>query len=148
MNIIARLEYELAYYDSAVHRFNHYTTRTPHLEMVSSYLSRASVAHGWVLDGSRCRTVAQTRLTDTKMPWAPLGFPKMVINLAPSRWVRLLGAVNEAPRNGSVRRCVVVAAGLSWQSRQTVQTDQIQPKYNPIIVYPKRLVWKKICRRW
>ena len=32
MNIIARLEYELAYYDSAVHRFNHYTTRTPLLE--------------------------------------------------------------------------------------------------------------------
>ena len=27
----ARLEYELAYYDSAVHRFNHYTTRTPPL---------------------------------------------------------------------------------------------------------------------
>ena len=29
MNIIARLEFELAYYNSAVHRFNHYTTRTP-----------------------------------------------------------------------------------------------------------------------
>ena len=29
MNVIAWLEYELAYYDSAVHRFNHYTTRTP-----------------------------------------------------------------------------------------------------------------------
>ena len=29
MNVIARLEYELAYYDSAVHRFNHYTTRKP-----------------------------------------------------------------------------------------------------------------------
>ena len=29
MNIIARLEYELTYYDSVVHRFNHYTTRTP-----------------------------------------------------------------------------------------------------------------------
>ena len=28
MNVIARLTYELAYYDSAVHRFNHYTTRT------------------------------------------------------------------------------------------------------------------------
>ena len=28
MNVIARLEYELAYFDSAVHRFNHYTTRT------------------------------------------------------------------------------------------------------------------------
>ena len=29
MNVIARLEYELAYYDSAVHRFNQYPTRTP-----------------------------------------------------------------------------------------------------------------------
>ena len=29
MNVIARLEFELAYYDSAVHRFNHYTMRTP-----------------------------------------------------------------------------------------------------------------------
>ena len=28
-NVIAWLEYELAYYNSAVHRFNHYTTRTP-----------------------------------------------------------------------------------------------------------------------
>ena len=34
MNVIARLEYELAYYDSAVHRFNHYTTRTPQSEKV------------------------------------------------------------------------------------------------------------------
>ena len=31
VNVIARLEYELAYDDSAVHRFNHYTTRTPPL---------------------------------------------------------------------------------------------------------------------
>ena len=29
MNVIARLEYELAYYDSPIHRFNHYTTWTP-----------------------------------------------------------------------------------------------------------------------
>ena len=29
VNVIGRLEYELAYYDPAVHRFNHYTTRTP-----------------------------------------------------------------------------------------------------------------------
>ena len=29
VNVIARLEYELTYYDSAVHRFNHYTTRKP-----------------------------------------------------------------------------------------------------------------------
>ena len=29
VNVIVRLEFEIAYYDSAVHRFNHYTTRTP-----------------------------------------------------------------------------------------------------------------------
>ena len=29
VNVIARLEYELAYYDDAVNRINHYTTRTP-----------------------------------------------------------------------------------------------------------------------
>ena len=28
MNIIARLDFELAYYDSEVHRFNYYSTRT------------------------------------------------------------------------------------------------------------------------
>ena len=33
VNVIARLVYELAYYDSAVHRFNHYTTRTPQVEV-------------------------------------------------------------------------------------------------------------------
>ena len=32
MNVIARLEFELVYYDSAVHRFNHYTTRISHKE--------------------------------------------------------------------------------------------------------------------
>ena len=36
INVIARLEYELAYYDSAVHRFNHNTTRTPHVPKVKS----------------------------------------------------------------------------------------------------------------
>ena len=35
VNVIAWLEYELAYYDSAVHRFNHYTTRTPPLGFYS-----------------------------------------------------------------------------------------------------------------
>ena len=29
MNVIVQLECELAFYDSAVHRFNHYTTGTP-----------------------------------------------------------------------------------------------------------------------
>ena len=32
MKVITRLEFELAYFDSAVHRFNHYTTRTPKRE--------------------------------------------------------------------------------------------------------------------
>ena len=39
VNIIARLEFELAYYDSADQRFNHYTTRiedTPHWCKISS----------------------------------------------------------------------------------------------------------------
>ena len=34
MNVIAQLDFELAYYESAVQRFNHYTTRAP------SFLSR------------------------------------------------------------------------------------------------------------
>ena len=38
VNVISRLEYELAYYDSAVHRFNYYTTRTP-LESEKSKVS-------------------------------------------------------------------------------------------------------------
>ena len=39
MNVIARLKYELAYYDSAVHHFNHYTTRTP-LSIHPSWLAK------------------------------------------------------------------------------------------------------------
>ena len=38
VNVIARLEHELAYYDSAVHRFNHYTTMTPPLNLFSTKL--------------------------------------------------------------------------------------------------------------
>ena len=34
MNVIARLEYGLTYNDFAVHRFNHYTTRTPPLGLM------------------------------------------------------------------------------------------------------------------
>ena len=36
MNVIARLEFELAYYDFTVHHFNNYTTRTPPLRLLSS----------------------------------------------------------------------------------------------------------------
>ena len=31
MNVTVQLDYKLAYYDSTIHRFNHYTTRTPPL---------------------------------------------------------------------------------------------------------------------
>ena len=44
VNIIAQLEFELAYHDSSVQRFNHYTTRTltPRLYLPqTSYMSRA-----------------------------------------------------------------------------------------------------------
>ena len=33
VNVIARLEYELAYYDSTVYRINHYTSRTPPINL-------------------------------------------------------------------------------------------------------------------
>ena len=40
VNVIARLEYELAYYDSVVRHFNHYTTIT--LQYIGT------VSKGWV----------------------------------------------------------------------------------------------------
>ena len=45
MNVIAQLKYELAYYDSAVHRFNHFTTRTPLPKSDRSLLSCLKVTH-------------------------------------------------------------------------------------------------------
>ena len=49
VNLIARLEYELAYYDSAVHRFNHYTTRTPQPEDVGIKALLRLHIHSFVL---------------------------------------------------------------------------------------------------
>ena len=37
VNVIERLEFELAYKDSAVQRLNHYTTRTPRKKKVAVY---------------------------------------------------------------------------------------------------------------
>ena len=39
VNVIARLDFQLTYYDSEVHRFNHYTTRTPpvQIELFKNY---------------------------------------------------------------------------------------------------------------
>ena len=49
VNVMARLEYELAYYDSAVHRFNHYTTKTPLMQFVNKRIYYKPIpggAHG------------------------------------------------------------------------------------------------------
>ena len=43
VNILARLEFELAYYDFAVYHFNHYTTRTPRMKVIFSDESRISI---------------------------------------------------------------------------------------------------------
>ena len=50
MNVIAWLEYELAYYDSAVHRFNHYTTRIPPMKNGVRWISYdiKNEKWGWV----------------------------------------------------------------------------------------------------
>ena len=45
MNVIVRLEYELAYYDSAVHRFNHYTKRTPPNNNLSSIFGMPDIIY-------------------------------------------------------------------------------------------------------
>ena len=43
MNVIAQLEYELAYDDSAVQRFNHYTTRTIIMCFLAKYFLCSNV---------------------------------------------------------------------------------------------------------
>ena len=45
VNVIARLEYELTYYDSAVHRFNHNTTRTS--QYIYVYIYREIESERW-----------------------------------------------------------------------------------------------------
>ena len=42
MNVITRLEFEPAYFDSKVHRFNHYTTKTP---LVMFYIMQTFVGY-------------------------------------------------------------------------------------------------------
>ena len=49
MNVIARLENELTYYDSAVHRFNHYTTRTPPNGFKCGYSTQFILYLTWVI---------------------------------------------------------------------------------------------------
>ena len=54
MNVIVRLEFEHAYNDSAVQRFNDYTTRTPKFEGTPGGVM-AEVLYN-ALDGKRFRT--------------------------------------------------------------------------------------------
>ncbi len=53
VNVIAPLVYELAYYDSAVHRFNQITTRTN--QKKTSYKSQSNIA----LDYADCISVKE-----------------------------------------------------------------------------------------
>ena len=48
MNVIARLEFELTYYDSGVHRFNHYTTRATPWGLVICWLYASRKRFGLV----------------------------------------------------------------------------------------------------
>ncbi len=55
MNIIVRLEFELAYYDSAVHRFNHYAKEKENSEfkpvklcLKTDFVSYPALAEGLV----------------------------------------------------------------------------------------------------
>ena len=48
VNVIARLEFELAYYDSTTHPFNYYTTMSPQ-ECVESYIYFVPVCYSHVV---------------------------------------------------------------------------------------------------
>ena len=70
MNVIAQLEYELAYYDSAVHHFNHYTTRTsPNIrsdgiKLVLEVKRKESIQkQNWILSHRQCRAELSSLLT-------------------------------------------------------------------------------------
>ena len=63
MNIIARLEYELAYYDSAVHRFNHYTTRTPPWQWRGT-LHSPKLQHYWSLTIRLFNVISKTMIVE------------------------------------------------------------------------------------
>ena len=76
MNVIARLKYELAYYDSAVHRFNHYTTGThpviPFPKFGTFYL--VSETFTWYLAPFH-KLVTFYMVSDT-LTWYLIPFPK------------------------------------------------------------------------
>ena len=72
VNVIARLEYELAYYDSTVHRFNHYTTRSPpHLIVFSNTWSALyiSISFSYVYYLSFIPFISVTGLVSAQMPF-------------------------------------------------------------------------------
>ena len=61
VNIIERLEYVLAYYDSAVHCLNHYTTRTPPVVKLLP-LNKASWKHIIRKNLPSCRWLTKTTM--------------------------------------------------------------------------------------
>ena len=68
VNVIARLEYELAYYDSAVHRSsNHYTTRTPSVRNFTFFKFRFSTRgeRNTIFYYADCSSIVNSQLTDS-----------------------------------------------------------------------------------
>ena len=99
MNVIARLEYELAYYDSAVHRFNHYTTRTPHKESWRVCWSPGAI--GWPVADTGCDSRTRRRPTGPKRP--RLGFRRSATTLYPS----FTGPLLPGPESAGLLRLVI-----------------------------------------
>ena len=71
VNVIARLEYKLAYYDSVVHRFNQYTTRTPPWRINPCWLSYAK-SWSYISSSSSSSYRAGTYILDIKFVWFSL----------------------------------------------------------------------------
>ena len=67
MNIIVRLEYELAYYDSAVHRFNHYTTSVTYWPSTEPSTKRCICVNK--RKNSESRWTSNKNITRTQTAW-------------------------------------------------------------------------------
>ena len=132
MNVIARLEYELAYYDSAVHRFNHYTTRTPLMSMVKiqSMYSKAPV---WPKDKWSVALIL-------RVSWLELPLSekiKMKFNLSSF----LLSQIERWPHNGYVKKLQRKDGSYFYYNRTRECPEKDVPK-TKMYAYWKRY-WEK-----
>ena len=135
MNVIARLEYELAYYDSAVHRLNHYTTRTPHVH-TNIYLS--ILLYG-------CTTWTLTKRLEKKLDG---NYTRMLIAILNKSWRQhqLYGHVPPITKTKEVRR--TRHAGHCWRSKDKLISDVLlwTPTYSQAKARrPARTYIQQLC---